>query len=382
MSLCMRHEQADVLVYEARRAVLLHPVLYLAPLGDEVLDVAAQALDVAVLGDGPDDYAEALGPYLLRDGAQARALFVARDALRDAGLVPAGNQHHVAPRERYARRYARALALARVLDDLHEHIHARAHLFALAPRLRNAEFMPGSTLSTRALYISPVRWCSSIRSMKKSQSFPLSSVIAILVSSGSMRFAIIFFDHPAMMQKPPKRAGRRNVFLRPIRRRRARERLDEEPRAAVLEVAHRDKHGAVLDAAVKKRVYAPGLPGQRRGLFFSEESRSAAHAVKRRLRELREAHAVDFRPFQYFQPAGQSFAPPAGSFRIPLLEPEIRGLGEPLDAYRKRRREAYPRVRREALRKFLNEAGAARRARKHHGQVHVVDEDEEPALLE
>ena len=36
--------------------------------------------------------------------------------------------------------------------------------------------------------------------MKKSQSFPLSSVIAILVSSGSMRFAIIFFDHPAMMQ--------------------------------------------------------------------------------------------------------------------------------------------------------------------------------------
>ena len=123
-------EQADVLVYEARRAVLLHPVLNLAPLGDEVLDVAAQALDVAVLGDGPDDYAEAFGPYLLRHGAQPRALFVARDALRNARLVPAGNQHHVAPRKRYARRYARALALARVLDDLHEHIHAGAHIFA------------------------------------------------------------------------------------------------------------------------------------------------------------------------------------------------------------------------------------------------------------
>ena len=26
--------------------------------------------------------------------------------------------------------------------------------------------------------------------------------------------------------------------------------------------------------------------------------------------------------------------------------------------------------------------GAARRARKHHGQIHVVDEDEKPALLE
>ena len=91
-------EQADVLVYEARRAVLLHPVLNLAPLGDEVFNVAAQALRVAVFRDGPDDYAEALGPYLLRHGAQARALFVAGYALRNARLVPAGNQHHVAPR--------------------------------------------------------------------------------------------------------------------------------------------------------------------------------------------------------------------------------------------------------------------------------------------
>ena len=112
----------DYFVHFVRQLVAQHAL--------EQADVL-QALDVAVFGDGPDDYAEALRPYLLRDGAQARALFVAGYALRDAGLVSAGNQHHVAPRKRYARRYARALALARVLDDLHEHIHARAHLFAL-----------------------------------------------------------------------------------------------------------------------------------------------------------------------------------------------------------------------------------------------------------
>ena len=45
--------------------------------------------------------------------------------------MAAGNQHHIAPRERNARRDARSFALARVFDDLHEHLHTRLDLYAL-----------------------------------------------------------------------------------------------------------------------------------------------------------------------------------------------------------------------------------------------------------
>ena len=111
-------QQPHVLVEKAGGGLKGGVVLDLPPEREQRLHVSGQGLLVHPLRGGPDDDAEVLALQVPCEVPQALALLLARDAARDPGLPPAGDQDQVAPRKGQARCHTRPLVLAGRLGHL------------------------------------------------------------------------------------------------------------------------------------------------------------------------------------------------------------------------------------------------------------------------
>src|SRR5829696_3650037 len=114
------HDQLGLGVDDGRGGGLLGLALDRLPAGLEAGQVGPEVVGAGALGGGADDQAEALGPDLLEDVAQARPLGLGQ-AAGDAEGVVLGLQDQVAAGQGDLGGQARPLGPDRVLGDLDEH---------------------------------------------------------------------------------------------------------------------------------------------------------------------------------------------------------------------------------------------------------------------